>query len=67
MSHFSYIQDLDVHNDVKANKVKPGEYFVLGFNFSPVRRSPDLTKAAQVLSVGLSVRLFYQLISEKIN
>lgn len=39
---------------MKANKVKPGEYFVLNFNFSAVRRSPDLTKAAQVLADGIN-------------
>lgn len=81
MSYFAYIQDLDVHKDVEANKVKPGEYFVLNFNFSAVRRGPDLTKAAQGLSDGIngSIGLFYEqnhsyfgisaekLISERIN
>lgn len=81
MSHFAHIQDLDVHKDVKANKVKPGEYFVLKFNFSAVRRSPDLAEAAQGLadSINGSVERFYQqnhsyfgvsegkLISERIN
>ncbi|KAL0640096.1 hypothetical protein Q9L58_000924 [Maublancomyces gigas] len=74
-------KDLDVHKDVKANKVKPSEYFVLNFNFSAVRRDPDLTKAAQGLADGIngSVGLFYEqnhsyfgisaekLISERIN
>lgn len=39
MSHFAYIQDPDVHKDVKANKVKPSEYFILNFDFSAVCRS----------------------------
>lgn len=47
---------------MKANKVKPGEYFVLKFDFSAVRHDSDLTKADQGLADGIngSVGLFYQ-------
>jgi hypothetical protein len=76
-----WAQNLDVEKDVKANRVRPGEYFVLRFNFASVGRTRDLKQAAQELAVNIidSLREFFvdyheylgksssQLISEHID
>ncbi|RPA90217.1 DUF1703-domain-containing protein [Choiromyces venosus 120613-1] len=73
--------DLDVHKDVKKNRVTPGEYMILKFNFASVDRTPDLNKAAQELALNIigNLEQFYrtyhpylggsldQLISKNIN
>ncbi|PWW75688.1 hypothetical protein C7212DRAFT_363813 [Tuber magnatum] len=74
-------KDLDVDKDVKENKVTPGQYLILKFNFAAARRARDLDKAAEGLAVNIigSLKDFYQtyylhlggppgqLISENIN
>ncbi|KAG0131609.1 hypothetical protein HOY82DRAFT_539353 [Tuber indicum] len=74
-------KDLDVDKDVKENKVIPGQYLILKFNFSEVQRMRDLNEAAHGLATNiiLSLKQFYrtyypylgsphcQLISENIN
>ncbi|RPA89845.1 hypothetical protein L873DRAFT_1822113, partial [Choiromyces venosus 120613-1] len=74
-------KDLDVDKDVKEDKITPGEYMILKFNFAAVNRAPDLNKAAQGLANNIIGNLdqFYrtyhpylggsldQLISKNIN
>ncbi|RPB01509.1 hypothetical protein L873DRAFT_1803211, partial [Choiromyces venosus 120613-1] len=74
-------QDLDIDKDVKGDKITPGEYMILKFNFSAVNRTRDLNKAAQGLAVSIirNLKGFYgdyysylgeslgQLISERID
>ncbi|RPB03671.1 hypothetical protein L873DRAFT_1800155 [Choiromyces venosus 120613-1] len=74
-------KDLDVDKDVKENRVTPGQYLILKFNFAEVRRTRDLNEAAQGLADNIiwSLKRFYgdyypylggsldQLISKKIN
>ncbi|RPB00804.1 hypothetical protein L873DRAFT_743052 [Choiromyces venosus 120613-1] len=73
--------DLDVDKDVKENRVTPGQYLILKFNFAKVRRTRDLNKAAEELALNIiqSLEEFYgdyypyfgvsldQLISKEIN
>jgi hypothetical protein len=51
-----------VQNDIDERKVKPGQYFVLKFDFSKVKPSPDLTEANETLIKFLnhSVKTFYR-------
>ncbi|RPA91673.1 hypothetical protein L873DRAFT_1818968, partial [Choiromyces venosus 120613-1] len=79
LEHFH--ADLDVDKDVKENKVTPGQYLILKFNFAEVRRTRDLNKAAEELALNIirSLKRFYgdyypylggslgQMISENIN
>ena len=53
--------DIDGNNQ-KGKKYKPGQYFVLRFDFSPIKASPDLTKADRNLIVSLnnSIKRFYK-------
>ncbi|RPA89499.1 DUF1703-domain-containing protein [Choiromyces venosus 120613-1] len=74
-------QDLDIDKDVKGDKITPGEYMILEFNFSAVNCTRDLNKAAEELALSIITRLkrFYedyypylggslgQMISENIN
>ncbi|RPB01402.1 hypothetical protein L873DRAFT_1803582, partial [Choiromyces venosus 120613-1] len=74
-------KDLDVDQDVKQNRVTPGQYLILKFNFAKVRRTRDLNEAAQGLANNIiqSLEEFYgdyypylggsldQLISKEIN
>ncbi|RPA91704.1 hypothetical protein L873DRAFT_270356 [Choiromyces venosus 120613-1] len=74
-------QDLDIDKHVKGDKITPGEYMILKFNFSAVNRTRDLNKAAQGLAVSIirNLKGFYgdyysyfgeslgQLISESID
>ncbi|RPA90761.1 hypothetical protein L873DRAFT_1820592 [Choiromyces venosus 120613-1] len=46
-------QDLDIDKDVKGDKITPGEYMILEFNFAEVSRTRDLNKAAQGLTVSI--------------
>ncbi|KAG0126286.1 hypothetical protein HOY82DRAFT_672718 [Tuber indicum] len=52
---------LDVEEDVKRNKVTPGEYMILKFNFAEVRRAQDLNEAAKGLAGNIikSLEEFY--------
>ncbi|RPA95774.1 hypothetical protein L873DRAFT_1301258 [Choiromyces venosus 120613-1] len=73
--------DLDIDKDVKGDKITPGEYLILDFNFAEVNRTRDLNKAAEGLAVNIiwSLERFYrvyysylggssgQLMSENIN
>ena len=53
--------DIDGKNE-KGKKYKPGQYFVLKFDFSPISASPDLAEANQNLIVSLnsSIEDFYE-------
>ena len=53
--------DIDGKNK-KGKKYKPGRYFVLKFNFSPIPASLDLEKANRNLTVSLnhSIEKFYE-------
>ncbi|KAG0136190.1 hypothetical protein HOY82DRAFT_625829 [Tuber indicum] len=74
-------KDLAVHKDVQENKIRPGEYLVLKFDFSTVGPSTDMLQAAQQLAdtINAGLQQFYrenhaffgvsaaQLVSENIN
>jgi len=51
-----------VQKDIDKGKVKPGQYFVLTFDFSKVRPNPNLTEANESLIKFLnsSVEMFYE-------
>jgi hypothetical protein len=51
-----------VQKDINEGKVKPGQYFVLKFDFSKVRPNPDLTEANKTLIKFLnsSLEAFYE-------
>jgi hypothetical protein len=53
--------DIDGNNK-KGKKYKPGRYFVLKFDFSPIQASPDLAEANQnlVVSLNSSFEDFYE-------
>jgi hypothetical protein len=52
-----------VKNDIAEGKVKPGQYFVLKFDFSAVERSPDVRDAVRHLknAISLSFEDFYDI------
>ncbi|KAG0134049.1 hypothetical protein HOY82DRAFT_603200 [Tuber indicum] len=72
---------LEVNKDVKENKVIPGKYLILKFDFSAVRYKHDLNEAGEELALNSirSLKVFYEVyyhylggslgqqISEKIN
>ena len=43
-----------MQKDIAEGKVKPGQYFVLKFDFSTVDRSPDVNIAARNLKMSIS-------------
>jgi len=51
-----------VQKDIGERKVKPGQYFVLKFDFSQVRSSPNLTEANETLIkfLNFSLEEFYE-------
>jgi hypothetical protein len=51
-----------VQKDIEGKKCKPGQYFVLRFDFSTIQASPDLAEANRSLIVALnfSFRKFYE-------
>ena len=51
-----------MQKDIDERKVKPGQYFVLKFDFSKINPNPDLTKAHEALIKNLnsSIKWFYQ-------
>jgi hypothetical protein len=51
-----------VQNDIDEGKVKPGQYFVLKFDFSKINTNPDLTKANETLIriLNSSIKRFYK-------
>jgi hypothetical protein len=51
-----------VQKDIEEKKCKPGQYFVLKFDFSTIQVSPDLTAANKSLIVALNseIRKFYK-------
>jgi Predicted AAA-ATPase len=51
-----------VQKNINEGKVKPGQYFVLKFDFSKVRPNPDITEANETLTKFLNSSLitFYQ-------
>jgi hypothetical protein len=51
-----------VQKDINEGKVKPGQYFILKFDFSKVRPNPDLTEANETLIKFLnsSLKTFYR-------
>jgi hypothetical protein len=53
--------DIDGINE-EGKKYKPGQYFVLRFDFSPIRCSPDLAEADRNLikSLNSSFEEFYE-------
>ncbi|RPA92487.1 hypothetical protein L873DRAFT_190163 [Choiromyces venosus 120613-1] len=56
--------DLDIDKDVKGDKITPGEYLILDFNFAEVNRTRDLNKAAEGLAVNIiwSLERFYRVL-----
>ena len=51
-----------MQNDIDEGKVKPGQYFVLTFDFSKVRPNPNLTEANEALIKFLNstIEAFYE-------
>ena len=51
-----------MQKDIDERKVKPGQYFVLKFDFSGINPNPDLTKADEELIkiLNSSIKLFYE-------
>jgi hypothetical protein len=51
-----------VQKDINEGKVKPGQYFVLKFDFSKINPDPDLTKADEALIkiLNSSIKWFYK-------
>jgi hypothetical protein len=53
-----------VQKDIDERKVKPGQYFVLKFDFSRIKLNPDLTKAkaneALIKILNSSIKCFYE-------
>jgi hypothetical protein len=51
-----------VQKDIEEEKCKPGQYFVLTFDFSTITTSPDLVEANQNLidALNSSFRKFYK-------
>jgi len=51
-----------VQKDIDERKVKPGQYFVLKFDFSSINTNPDLTKANEALikMLNSSIKRFYE-------
>ncbi|KAG0136191.1 hypothetical protein HOY82DRAFT_625832 [Tuber indicum] len=50
LSPLLQIMDLDVHKDVQENKVRPGEYLVLKFDFSTVGPTRNMVQGERQLS-----------------
>ena len=50
-----------MQKDIDERKVKPGEYFILKFDFSRINPNPDLTEANESLIkfLNFSVEMFY--------
>jgi hypothetical protein len=51
-----------VQKDITEGKVKPGQYFILEFDFSTVERSQDINDAARYLKEAISdaFEVFYE-------
>ncbi|KAK5822985.1 hypothetical protein F5H01DRAFT_401412 [Linnemannia elongata] len=69
-SHKELFQGLDVDRDVRSEKVTPGQYLILTFDFSAVNRSPDVKTAEDSLNamihsaIGNFYRIYAQYLGE---
>ncbi|KAF9537232.1 hypothetical protein EC957_008604 [Mortierella hygrophila] len=53
-NHEELFQGLDVDRDVRSEKVTPGQYLILTFDFSAVNRSPDVKTAEDSLNAMIN-------------
>ncbi|KAG0065493.1 hypothetical protein BGZ89_008264, partial [Linnemannia elongata] len=65
-NHKELFQGLDVDRDVRSEKVTPGQYLILTFDFSAVNRSPDVKTAEDSLNamINSAIGNFYRIYAQ---